>query len=521
MSEIEPPKSKRKKKSGKRVKFTLPEELEKPKPKELTYLQRAYLRNVLRTNDMFLSNYGSQIKSPPDTVKYKMSLKATSEYAQVQDLANSQPRGGPSRGKRKPNLAGPPSKKRNIQAKSGLQLPASALENLQDEDNAAEQVASNLVVQDAADDVAGPKETTAVAKYRTLPAGWKKTGSDPGRSIVLHRPKRIKPVWHPPWKIYKVLSGHQGWVRCVDVDISNEMFVTGSADRTIKIWDLASGDLKLTLTGHTDHVRGVKLSSRHPYLFSCGLDQTVRCWDLTMNKVIRNYHGHLSGVFCLDVHPELEVIMTGGRDSVCRVWDIRTKAQIFTLSGHKNTVCSVASQVGDPAVVTGSHDNTIRCWDLSMGKASSVLTHHKKSVRSLVFHPEEYTFASGSGDNIKVWKCPEGRFVRNFEKKPPSITNAIAVNADNVVATGHDTGQLMFWDWKTGHCFQETFSTPQAGSIESEAGIQAMAFDQTGSRLITVETDKSIKIWKEDEDATQETHPVRYRGKTRRVKSVF
>ena len=84
-----------------------------------------------------------------------MSLKATSEYAQVKDLANSQPRGGPSRGKRKPNLAGPPSKKRNIQAKSGLQLPASALENLQDEDNAAEQVATNLIVQEAADDVAG------------------------------------------------------------------------------------------------------------------------------------------------------------------------------------------------------------------------------------------------------------------------------------------------------------------------------------------------------------------------------
>ena len=79
-------------------------------------------------------------------------------------------------------------------------------------------------------------------------------------------------------------------MRCVDVDISNEMFVTGSADRTIKIWDLASGDLKLTLTGHTDHVRGVKLSSRHPYLFSCGLDQTVRCWDLTMNKGIQIFH---------------------------------------------------------------------------------------------------------------------------------------------------------------------------------------------------------------------------------------
>ena len=51
-----------------------------------------------------------------------------------------------------------------------------------------------------------------------------------------------------PWKLYRVISGHLGWVRSVTVDPSNEWFATGSADRTIKIWDLASGQLKLTLT---------------------------------------------------------------------------------------------------------------------------------------------------------------------------------------------------------------------------------------------------------------------------------
>lgn len=45
------------------------------------------------------------------------------------------------------------------------------------------------------------------------------------------------------------------WVRCVAFDSSNEWFVTGSADRTIKVWDLASGQLKLTLTGHIEQVR--------------------------------------------------------------------------------------------------------------------------------------------------------------------------------------------------------------------------------------------------------------------------
>lgn len=44
-----------------------------------------------------------------------------------------------------------------------------------------------------------------------------------------------KPKWHPPWKLYRVISGHLGWVRCVTVEPGNEWFATGSADRTIKV----------------------------------------------------------------------------------------------------------------------------------------------------------------------------------------------------------------------------------------------------------------------------------------------
>lgn len=62
-------------------------------------------------------------------------------------------------------------------------------------------------------------------------------------------PSIPKPKWHAPWKLYRVISGHLGWVRCVAVEPGNEWFATGAADRVIKIWDLASGKLKLSLTG--------------------------------------------------------------------------------------------------------------------------------------------------------------------------------------------------------------------------------------------------------------------------------
>ena len=75
-----------------------------------------------------------------------------------------------------------------------------------------------------------------------------------------------KPNWHAPWKLFRVISGHTGWVRCAAVEPGNEWFATGAADRVIKIWDLASGKLKLSLTGHISTVRGLVVSPRQPYL---------------------------------------------------------------------------------------------------------------------------------------------------------------------------------------------------------------------------------------------------------------
>ena len=66
-----------------------------------------------------------------------------------------------------------------------------------------------------------------------------------------------------------------------------------------------------------------------------------------------------------------------------------------------------------------------------------------------------------------------------------------------------DNGSLYYWDWKTGYNFQRMQAAVQPGSIDSEAGIFAMTFDLSNTRLITAEADKTIKIYKEDESAVK------------------
>ncbi|KAI0415311.1 putative pre-mRNA splicing protein [Xylaria grammica] len=377
--------------------------------------------------------------------------------------------------------------------------------------NPDDQKAQKLI-EGIAEKTPGAQEPSTALVQICRPPPGANTPHTPSQALSSARAQatqQIKPEWHPPWKLMRVISGHLGWVRALAVEPNNQWFASGAGDRTIKIWDLATGNLRLTLTGHISTVRGLAVSPRHPYLFSCGEDKMVKCWDLETNRVIRHYHGHLSGVYTLALHPTLDVLVTGGRDGAVRVWDMRTRSNVHVMSGHRGTIADVKCQEADPQVISGSLDSTVRLWDLAAGKTMSVLTHHKKGVRALALHPSEFTFATGSTNSIKQWKCPEGAFMGNFDGHN-AIINSLAAN-DDVLFSGGDNGSMSFWDWKSGHRFQALDSIAQPGSLDAEAGIMSSTFDRTGLRLIVGEADKTIKIWKQDENATPETHPLEWK----------
>ncbi|CAG8545154.1 6787_t:CDS:2 [Paraglomus occultum] len=74
---------------------------------------------------------------------------------------------------------------------------------------------------------------------------------------------------------------------------------------------------------------------------------------------------------------------------------------------------------------------------------------------------------------------------------------------------------MAIWDWKSGYKFQALETTAQP---EFEAGIFACTFDRTSLRLITCETDKTIKIWREDPNTTPETHPIQWKPSLARTR---
>jgi len=212
----------------------------------------------------------------PDITKSALSLRLHAEYGDVQTLpeaiAKKLSAAGPRKKKPKPGVAEDEAPSKSEEHTRKL------IEGIPQAKPSAGVASSNALV------LAHGKPSAAGA------GAARPQRNEPQQLSLVRRSESLlaqpRPDWHPPWKLMRVISGHLGWVRALAVEPNNQWFASGAGDRTIKIWDLASGQLRLTLTGHISTVRGLAVSPRHPYMFSCGEDKMVKCWDLETNKVV-------------------------------------------------------------------------------------------------------------------------------------------------------------------------------------------------------------------------------------------
>ena len=167
---------------------------------------------------------------------------------------------------------------------------------------------------------------------------------------------------------------------CVTIE-GRPMAVTASFDKTLRIWDLASGqEHGKPISGFDTAITALACTTRngHPIAVT-GQGSGVRMWDLISREEIGSpFHGHafrVTAIACADIDGRA-IAVSGSIDSTARVWDLASGLQRGApLAEHTDTVTSVACTVvdGRPTAITGSADATVRLWDLISMKQTAVL----------------------------------------------------------------------------------------------------------------------------------------------------
>lgn len=115
---------------------------------------------------------------------------------------------------------------------------------------------------------------------------------------------------------------------CLDISSDGAILISGSADKTVKIWGLDFGDCHRSLLGHEDSVTALRFQPETHYFFSASKDGTVKYWDADRFQQILNLPGHFSCVWSLDMPMDASFCVSGSQDRSLRVWR-RTEDLVF------------------------------------------------------------------------------------------------------------------------------------------------------------------------------------------------
>ena len=161
-------------------------------------------------------------------------------------------------------------------------------------------------------------------------------------------------------------TGHTGVVYSLSYSPNGAHVVTGSEDKTIRIWDVESGAVVgEPLAGHTDRVMSVAYSPDGRHIISGSEDHTIRIWDAKTGTAVGNpLEGHADGVLSVAYSPDGRHIISGSYDRTIRIWgDEAGTPAVKPFAGHTHEVESIASTSDGRHIVFEGCDNTTRVWD--------------------------------------------------------------------------------------------------------------------------------------------------------------
>ena len=264
--------------------------------------------------------------------------------------------------------------------------------------------------------------------------------------------------------------------------------VSAGSDKTVKLWDAASGKLLRTFRGHSDEINAVAFSSDGARLASASKDATLKLWNLANGQVLRTFEGHTDSANALAFSPDGTRLVSGSDDTSVKLWDTTTGQLLRTFEGHTDEVNAVAFSPDGTRVLSGSEDDTLKLWDAATGRLLNTFDGHAESVHAVAFSPDGTRIASGSDDKtVKLWDVATGRLVQTFEGHREGIYSvAFSPDGSRLLSGGEDT-TVRLWD------------TASARLLRTLAGhtkdVETVAFSPDGLRFLSGAADGRTIIW--------------------------
>jgi WD40 repeat protein len=293
----------------------------------------------------------------------------------------------------------------------------------------------------------------------------------------------------PTWKCIQTLKGHFSSINSIAFSCDGKL-ASGSADRSVKFWDLESNRSLCTFYGHSGLIDAVAFSPNGRFVASGSWDYTIKIWDVETKELVQTLSEHSGWIKSIVFSPDGKNLVSGSADKSLKLWNLETGKVEKTLSEQKSAVHSVAISPDGQFLASGSADKTIKIWNLK-GEIQ-LIDAHSDVVDALIFSPSSQTIISGSADKtIKIWQVDSGKLLQTLNSHSGAI-NSLAINIEaNLLVSGSADKTLKIWHPASGELLHTLYGH------SSGVTAVAMSFKGQGNRLIIASgsQDKTLKIW--------------------------
>ena len=315
-----------------------------------------------------------------------------------------------------------------------------------------------------------------------------------------------------------VLSGHTDHVPSLAFLPDGTSLVSGSRDKTIKLWDMQTGGVVKTFQGHTGSVSSVSISPNCTTIASASMDRTIHLWDIQTGEChcIIQQERSVRYVCFFPLDPQHFISISNNKVQEWNIYGHKIASEyngihiVFSFDGTKFVLCNkgfiqvqssnsraVVAKFGiknssihcccfspDGRLVAISDDNIVYVWDITSPEPCLIMTFvsHAQSITSLVFSSPT-SLISGHGDSVNFWQIGTSSISPDVAD-PKSILHTSPIESttlqakDGIAISSDSDGVVKIWDLSTGLC-KASFQTPAKGPCPRDVQL-------IGNRLVLV-----------------------------------
>lgn len=295
-------------------------------------------------------------------------------------------------------------------------------------------------------------------------------------------------------RIWEVVTGehiatfdkHLGRVFTVAFSPDGNTIASGDIDGTVYLWNANTGQYKATLSGHTEIVHQIAFSP-DGNMIATDTISTMCLWDVHTREQITTFKEQTKYFSSIAFSPDGNTIATSSDGNTVQLLDTRTAEHKTVLSGHKEDVTSIAYSPDGNIIATGSTDETVRLWDAHTGEHKTILLDLNTSVMSIAYSPDGNTMAISDSYAVRLLDTNTGKHIITLTEHNEWGDFVVFSPDGNTIATGSDDNAAVLWDVET---------RKQKMKLRGHASaVTCLAYSPDADVIATGGFDRTVRLW--------------------------